>query len=414
MNIDTSGSKDRKQLVALSGGADSVAMLLSLIEHGYDCIAVHCNFHLRGDESNRDEQFVRDLCKELNVKLIVTNFDVEQYKKEHKCSTEMACRELRYDWFEQERVKNDCEYIAVAHHSDDQVETIFLNLFRGTGIKGLTGMSIINGNIWRPLLKVSKNKIIDYLKVKHQSYVTDSTNLECDFKRNRIRNIILPNIYSSFSGSKERILYTAKNLKKDNDLLNELIDNIFPCKTRINIEQLLKFDNAIGLLYHCIKDFGFTNVQCINAVNVMKEGKHDKRFISSTHNMYIEKTDVVITEIESNINYEYFAELCSDPFDTSDINGKTIIALNEDVLDHFNWEVRKWKAGDKMIPFGKHTPKLVSDILTDYKIPSSQKKNICVLEIDGEIVWIIGVRASNLYKVNDNDTEYIKLIIDIK
>lgn len=417
MNIDTSGSKDRKQLIALSGGADSVALLLLLIENGYDCIAAHCNFHLRGDESNRDEKFVRELCSDNNIKLIVKDFDVESYKKEHKCSTEMACRELRYEWFENERKNNDCEYIAVAHHSDDQVETIFLNLLRGTGVKGLTGMSIINGNIWRPLLNVSKNKILGYLKGKKQDYVTDSTNLECEYKRNKLRNSVLPTIYYNFSGSKDRILYTAKNLKKDFDLISELIDNIFPNKECIDIERLTEFENAENLLYHCAKNFGFSYDQCINAVNVIREGKRNRRFISYPYYMYINNYDIVIKNVDESsedVLYEYAAEFCEGPFNKDCVDGKNTIALNNNSLDHDPWVVRKWKDGDKMIPFGRRKPKLVSDILNDYKIPSSEKKDICVLEIGGEIVWIIGVRASNIYTVGENDKEYIKLNIKLK
>lgn len=417
MNIDTSGSKHRKQLVALSGGADSVALLLLLIENGYDCIAAHCNFHLRGDESNCDEKFVRKLCSNNNIKLIVKDFDVESYKKEHKCSTEMACRELRYEWFENERKNNDCEYIAVAHHSDDQVETIFLNLLRGTGVKGLTGMSSINGNIWRPLLNVSKNKILGYLKGKKQDYVTDSTNLECEYKRNKIRNIVLPTIYHNFSGSKDRILYTAKNLKKDFDLISELIDNIFPNKECIDIERLTEFKNAENLLYHCVKNFGFSYDQCINAVNVIREGKRNRRFISYPYYMYINTYDIVIKNVDESgdeVLYEYAAEFCEGSFNKDCVDGKNTIALNNNSLYHDSWVVRKWKDGDKMIPFGRRKPKLVSDILNDYKIPSSEKKDICVLEINGEIVWIIGVRASNIYTVDENDKEYLKLNIKLK
>ena len=179
-------------LVALSGGADSVALLRALHEAGCHSHAAHCNFHLRGDESMRDEQFVRDLCARLEIPLTVKDFDVAAWQQAHGGSVEMACRELRYAWFEQERERLQCSVIAVAHHADDQIETFFLNLLRGTGIKGLTGMSRLSGHIWRPLLVVSRQDILDYLFEIGQGYVTDSTNAQNDYRRNRLRNIVLP------------------------------------------------------------------------------------------------------------------------------------------------------------------------------------------------------------------------------
>ena len=210
-------------LVALSGGADSVALLRVLLELGYDCRAAHCNFHLRGDESNRDECFVTELCQLLGVKFDVKHFDVPYYMKEHGVSLEMACRELRYEWFEQLRLEHGCQCIAVAHHSDDNIETFFLNALRGTGIAGLTGMKPRNANVVRPLLCVSRNEILEWLESLHQDFVTDSTNLENDARRNRLRNVVLPTIYSEFEGSKDSLLKTIENMTRCNDLYNESV-----------------------------------------------------------------------------------------------------------------------------------------------------------------------------------------------
>ena len=176
-------------LVALSGGADSVALLRILLDLGCQCHAAHCNFNLRGIESKRDEQFVRDLCEKLHVRLEVKSFDVPTYQQEHGGSVEMACRDLRYAWFEEERLAHGCPFIAVAHQADDQIETFYLNLMRGTGLRGLTGMKRLNGNVWRPLLGVSRNDLLDYLASIGQDFVTDSTNAQNDFRRNRLRNI---------------------------------------------------------------------------------------------------------------------------------------------------------------------------------------------------------------------------------
>ena len=184
--------KQDKLVVALSGGADSVALLRALLSLGYDCMAAHCNFHLRADESDRDEAFVRKLCDILSVPLEVVHFQTSDYAKEKGLSIEMAARELRYEWFENIRQKHGASYIAVAHHKDDNVETFLLNLSRGTGINGLKGIMPKNGWIVRPLLEVGRDDILEYLKNIGQDYVTDSTNLEDIYTRNKIRLDIIP------------------------------------------------------------------------------------------------------------------------------------------------------------------------------------------------------------------------------
>ena len=181
-----------KVLVALSGGADSVALLRVLLVLGYHCEAAHCNFHLRGEESDRDERFVNELCKGLGVALHVTHFDTVTYASRHHVSIEMAAREMRYDWFEQLRKERGGAVIAVAHHRDDSGETFLLNLIRGAGINGLKGISPHNGCIVRPLLEVSRQDILDYLRCLGHGYATDSTNLQDEYIRNKIRLNILP------------------------------------------------------------------------------------------------------------------------------------------------------------------------------------------------------------------------------
>ena len=184
--------KERPVLVALSGGADSVALLRLLLRLGYTCHAAHCNFHLRGDESERDELFVRQLCQRLGVTLHVQDFATADYAAAHKVSIEMAARQLRYDWFKRLRAETGCQAVAVAHHRDDNVETLLLNLLRGSGLHGLTGMDYRRDGIVRPLLDVSRQQLTGYLGKLGQDYVTDSTNLQPDVRRNRLRLQVLP------------------------------------------------------------------------------------------------------------------------------------------------------------------------------------------------------------------------------
>ena len=201
-----------KVLVALSGGADSVALLLALLKLGYSCEAIHCNFHLRDEESDRDEKFVEELCRIKGVLLHVVHFDTQHYAREHKISIEMAARELRYAVFEEYRCKREATAVAVAHHRDDNAETLLLNLIRGTGIRGLRGIQPKNGYIIRPLLCVGRSDIMEYLEWRGVGYVTDSTNLTSDYTRNKIRLEIIPRMAEINPSVGDSIDATAKRV----------------------------------------------------------------------------------------------------------------------------------------------------------------------------------------------------------
>ena len=214
-------------LVALSGGADSVALLRVLLYLGYKCTAAHCNFHLRGEESNRDEEFCIALCRELDVELHVIHFDTVGYAKEQGISIEMAARELRYIWFEE--LCNECGYthVAVAHHRDDSVETLLLNLVRGTGIAGLTGIRPVNGRVVRPMLNVSRADIVDYLRVLGQKFVTDSTNLQDEYVRNKIRHRLIPLMEELNPSVKEGLAATATRLRSVESIYTKLMKRVW-------------------------------------------------------------------------------------------------------------------------------------------------------------------------------------------
>ena len=203
---------DDKLLVALSGGADSVALLRVLHTAGYQCEAAHCNFHLRGEESNRDERFVRQLCQKYGIHLHTIDFNTTQYATEKHISIEMAARELRYQWFEKIRKECQADVVAVAHHQDDSIETILLNLIRGTGITGLLGIRPRNGTIVRPLLCINREEIIRYLQNIGQDYVTDSTNLEDEYTRNKIRLNLLPLMQEINPSVKNSLIETSNHL----------------------------------------------------------------------------------------------------------------------------------------------------------------------------------------------------------
>lgn len=257
-------SQNSKILVALSGGADSVALLRILHSLGYECEAAHCNFHLRGKESDRDEMFVRQLCQQYNIPLHITDFDTTRYAEEKHISIEMAARELRYEWFEKKRIECHANRIAVAHHQDDSIETMLLNLIRGTGITGLLGIRPINGYIVRPLLCVSRKEIVCYLQSIGQKYVTDSTNLEDEYTRNKIRLHLLPLMQEINPAIKNSLITTGNHL---NDVATIYNKSISEAKARvitsegILISAILQEPSPETVLFEILHPLGFNPAQ---------------------------------------------------------------------------------------------------------------------------------------------------------
>ena len=214
---DASASNIKNVLLAFSGGPDSVALAYALNKSGLNLIALHCNFHLRGEESNRDQKFVEDFCSDHSIPLKVIEFDINEYLKSHKGeSVEMACRNLRYEWFEKELKETCYDRIATGHNKDDNIETFLLNMLRGSGTRGLKGMLPDTGTIWRPLLKFEKNLLLNYLEANNLSYIIDSTNLESDYRRNFLRNQIIPLFKEEWEGFNEAMSRTISNIQSEN------------------------------------------------------------------------------------------------------------------------------------------------------------------------------------------------------
>ena len=424
-NEETRQLKQFPVLVALSGGADSVALLHILLEAGADCRAAHCNFHLRGQESMRDELFVRDLCMRLDVPLTVKEFDVAAYQQEHGGSVEMACRELRYSWFEQERQRLGCGKIAVAHHADDQVETFFLNLTRGTGVKGLAGMERVSGNIWRPLLGVRRQEILDYLARIGQDYVTDSTNDQNDYRRNRLRNIVLPVISEQFPQVHDRIHGSMGNLLSDYRLMMTLIKDALPDERHINIERLCAHPQASTLLYHRIRNLGFNRDQCIQAIEAAQRGHTGRHFIGKGNLMVVNRQNIDIEEYPVDQDIEIPLDLhtgllspvcidvclCNPPFSPLMCDGKNKVAFDAAILNCKHIVLRHWRKGDRIKPYGMKGSKLVSDLFADLKLDHASKQTAWLLEADGDILWVLGHRASALFSVPRESQDYLLITL---
>ena len=412
-------------LVALSGGADSVALLRLLLAAGIGCHAAHCNFHLRGEESMRDERFVRDLCQRLNVPLDVKDFDVAAWRQEHGGSVEMACRELRYAWFEQKLYQEGYDLIAVAHHADDQVETFFLNLLRGTGLRGLTGMKRLNEGIWRPLLGVTRSDLIDYLATIGQDYVTDSTNAQNDYRRNRIRNVILPLIEQHFPNSRARILDTMHNLTIDHELLEYVAEDYINDYISIDIEDFCENPYAPTLLYYRIRRLGFNRDQCRQAVEAARQRRSGAHFTVGDNVLAVNRYTINVMPLNPDLEAEIPIDLSEEkefynpfhlkiqhggaPFNPRMCNGSVCVAFNTQLLDCHRVVLRHWRRGDRFQPFGMNGTRLVSDLFNDLKLDYFDRQNAWLLEADGRIIWVVGRRSSAHFPVEIDSQDYIIL-----
>ena len=419
-----------KVIVGLSGGADSTALLLILLRLGYQVHAVHCNFHLRGAESDRDQQFVTDLCNKFGIELEICQYDTRQYASDHGISIEMAARELRYADFERIMHKCGASAICIAHHRDDSVETVLLNLIRGTGIKGLTGIKPRNGHIIRPLLCVSRQDIENWLNEIGQTYVTDSTNLETDYTRNKIRNQLLPLMRSINPDADNAINDTAKHLQQTYAIYSKAIESaisrivtIRGGITTISIPELKKEADSGAILFEILSPMGFNSTQIEDIVTSL-DSQPGIRFLSATHQLIKERDSLTVSPIESSpfkpiaLNLE--PDTTSALPDGSVLNITTAHAgtpisriqstatFDADLIKG-PVSIRPWQEGDWFIPFGMKGRKLVSDYLTDCKVGAVERQKQLVATYGNDIIWVMGRRSDNRYRVTDKTTTQLIL-----
>lgn len=406
-----------KILVALSGGADSIALLSVLLSLGYHCEAAHCNFHLRGKESDRDEMFVTDFCKKNKIILHLIHFETKKYAKTNHISIEMAARDLRYNWFEETRLATGCSVIAVAHHSDDSVETFLLNLIRGTGIDGLRGIQAKNGAIVRPLLALSQQEILDYLSEINQDFVTDSSNAQIVYQRNKIRHQLIPLMEELNPSIKQTLIATAERLEDASKYYHRGIKS---CKERIfiqennvkkiNINKLLKSPAPKSLLYQILKDYNFSSDSIPAIFNCLSQ-ETGSRFYSKTHRVTRDRNVFVIDNLNEltkkqkptiKQSFHIYEKNYNIPKDSK------FAVLDSEKLS-LPLKLRLWEDGDWFIPFGMKGRKLVSDYLTDKKVSIQKRENTYVMCSGNNIVWIVGERSDNRFRITDETTQILQL-----
>ncbi len=421
-------------LVGVSGGTDSVALLHILISLGYDCITAHCNFHLRMEESKRDEDFVRRLAHSCSIPFYSIDFETTKHAEQHKISIEMAARDLRYAWFEKMKENTGAQAIAVAHHADDNIETLLMNLVRGTGLKGLTGMRPRNINVVRPLLCCTSEELQNYLVEHGLEHVEDTTNQENNYLRNKFRNELLPLLTEINPTARENMYKSLANLEGNYSIYQQAIGKIsqqivenYGNEKRLNIDKINKQVHIPTVLFELLSPYGFGSVQIEQILTTLNR-ESGKVFYSETHRLVKDRKHLIISAKD-----ELKDQLYTVSQDTMEINSPIHLTIRKVAIDaffspsklptcvhidaslvEFPLELRRWYEGDVFYPFGMTQKKKLSDYFIDQKFSIPQKEQRWLLVSGGKIVWIIGNRLDNRFRITEKTIEAfeIRLIVE--
>ena len=420
--------KEDKLILGISSGADSVCLMHILLVLGYKFNLAHCNFNLRGNESDEDEVFIRKLAKEYQLQLHCKNFDTKKYASENKISVQMAARDLRYSWFYDLLESEDAKYIAIAHHTNDDIETFFINLVRGSGLKGLLGIKSKTDSIVRPLMAVSRSEIEIYLEKNEIYFREDSTNTSMKYLRNKIRHELIPLLAEMNPSIQETISDEIKILEgvaeiyyKKMEQVRKIIIQNKEGTIQLRISDLLALNPLNNYLYELLSLYGFST---IDKIAEALKGQSGKQFFSSSHQLLVDREFILISKLDVNKN-----ELIIIQETTNSINNPIHMTFVKS--DNINWKedlrsaqldfdklqfpltLRKWKEGDKFTPLGMHTFKKLSDYFIDNKFSIVEKKKQWLLCSGKNIIWVVGHRIDNRYKLESKTKKvYIAQLLD--
>jgi len=418
--------KEKKLLLAISGGIDSVVLTYLLKQLNYDISLAHCNFKLRDNESDGDEQFIRNFASENNLKLYVTSFDTESFAKDNKLSIQVAARQLRYIWFHQLLQENNLDYILTAHHLDDNLETFLINFTRGTGLEGLTGIPVQNNKIVRPLLIFSREEIVEFASDNKIEWREDSSNALDKYLRNKLRHDVVPILKSlnpSFLNSFQdtlKHLEQAKSLTEDASVLvyKQVVTEKNGQKF-FRLFDLKRLPNYEAYLFEWLQPFGFTAWKDISNLTEAQSGK----FILSDNYRLLKDRDFLILETIPEDNFLIY-EIDADAEISFPIKLKTetISEFNEKSTDSsiiyvdkeklkFPLVIRKWQEGDYFCPAGIDGKKKVSKYFKDEKLSLSEKENTWILLSENEIVWIVEKRQDRRFYIENTTTQVLKIAL---
>jgi len=415
-------------LVGVSGGVDSVVLLDLLDKAGFSVAIAHCNFRLRGAESDGDERLVSELARKYDVPLYKTSFDTAEYAQENKISIEMAARDLRYQWFEMIRSAHHFDYIAVAHHRDDQLETFFLNLARGTGLTGLTG------KIVRPLLFASRDEIEKYRHENFLDFHEDSSNQSLDYQRNKIRHTLLPVMETLNPSFREGLIRTMSYLEDVSKICERAIQQNWERVAirkgndfLISIAELKLLDPLPTYLFEFLKSFGFNSV-VVGDIVASLEGIPGKQFVSPGYRLVRDRESLILSPIQSEKRKQFYLEegmkelafpvhlkiSVSEKKDKFKISDSRLVACIDRDHIQFPLLIRRWRQGDYFKPLGMNGFKKISDFFIDSKLSLPEKENVWILANGEQVVWIIGYRLDDRYKITSGTRNIIKLEIVVK
>lgn len=429
--IDDAGIKTgTRVLCAVSGGIDSSVMLTVLNDFGFDCIVAHCNFKLRAEESDGDEQFVKKLAEGFEMKFLSASFDTHEYAEATGLSIQMAARELRYNWFNEMAAAHKCEFIALAHNSDDQTETVITNLIRGTGVRGLTGMKFVKDKLFRPLLDISRKEIEQFAAANNIEFRTDSTNKTVKYSRNKIRHLVIPLLEEINSSAKQNILKSVSYLSDTEEIMAAYTDEcsrkcrfLEADKMIIDINELLKCAAYKTVLFEILIKEGIPKSLAVDSINLLNSetGKSCKflniTILRNRNKLIIDKNTSILSHKSLIVEESNLWELEAIGISAAILNYDRNLKINKTAtfayLDFeklkFPLIVRSWQDGDRFRPFGmKHFRKL-SDFLKDEKLNKFEKESVKIVESDSKIVWIAGLRSDDRFRVTENTKRVLVL-----
>jgi len=416
--------QDAKLLVACSGGLDSVVLTHLLHKLNFPIALAHCNFSLRGSESDADATFVQEWADQLAIPFYVKRFDTEVFASKHKLSTQMAARKLRYDWFEVLLNEIEFDYLLTAHHADDDLETFLINLSRGTGLRGLTGIQEVNNRVVRPLLSFSRAEILSYAKSNELYWREDSSNSKIDYLRNNLRLNVIPPYKEATKGALLNFMKTQRRISDSRALVEDyivLVQTLVMTETKegfeIDIHKINELPHTSALLYEILRPFGFS---AWNDISELLTGQSGKQVFSSTHRILKDRGVLLLTarSDKPEVDSFYIAEGTSEiqqpiqlEFESAEhfeiTNANTVFVDNE--MLSYPLLLRRWEEGDVFQPFGMEGKKKLSKFFKDEKLSLVAKENIWVLCSNEKIVWVIGCRLDNRYKVTKTTKNIVRI-----
>jgi len=411
--------KDTKLLIAISGGVDSVVLFHLLHKLNYDVSLAHCNFKLRGKESDLDEEFIKNLNQISYNQIFTIIFDTEKYAKEHKLSTQIAARELRYNWFQKLITEHKFEYVLTAHHADDNLETFLIHLTRGSGLDGFTGIPKVNGNIVRPLLAFSRKEILNYAKDNDIEWREDASNASNKYIRNKIRHQVLPVLKEINPSIFDSFATTIENLQESKQIIEDRIENIASEVLekeanfiKIDIEKIKELSNSKAYLYQLLKSYHFTEW---NDVYDLLNAQSGKQVFSKTHRLLKDRDVLILSKIDLSNSIEMAFQIEEEITEITNpihltfkevieksTENKQTIYVDKDLLK-YPLMLRKWEKGDYIYPLGMQGKKKLSKYFKDEKFSLIDKENTWLLcNAENQIMWIINHRQDRRFVKNKN------------